>query len=117
MNAGDTEVTVRTLVVRAHRIARYQIDYSMEKKADGWKCYDVIVGGVSLVTNYRDEFNDQVQARRRGRPHQDARRSQQVASPRNERRRAARDRSTGAASGGSGAAESIDEAASVRVVR
>ena len=32
----------------------------MEKKADGWKCYDVIVGGVSLVTNYRDEFNDQV---------------------------------------------------------
>ena len=39
-----------------------QIDYSMEKKADGWKAYDVIVGGVSLVTNYRDEFNEQIQA-------------------------------------------------------
>ena len=59
MNAGDTEVTVRTLVVRPSG-APVQIDYSMEKKADGWKCYDVIVGGVSLVTNYRDEFNDQV---------------------------------------------------------
>ena len=59
MNAGDTEVTVRTLVQRASG-APVQIDYSLEKKADGWKCYDVIVGGVSLVTNYRDEFNDQV---------------------------------------------------------
>jgi phospholipid transport system substrate-binding protein len=39
-----------------------QIDYSMEKKADGWKAYDVIVAGVSLVTNYRDEFNEQVKA-------------------------------------------------------
>jgi phospholipid transport system substrate-binding protein len=59
MNAGDTDVTVRTLVRRAAG-APVQIDYSMEKKADGWKCYDVIVGGVSLVTNYRDEFNDQI---------------------------------------------------------
>ena len=59
MNAGDTEVTVRTVVQRASG-GPIQIDYSMEKKADGWKCYDVIVAGVSLVTNYRDEFNDQV---------------------------------------------------------
>ena len=61
MNAGDTEVTVRTLVLRPSG-APVQIDYSLEKKADGWKCYDVIVGGVSLVTNYRDEFNDQIKA-------------------------------------------------------
>jgi phospholipid transport system substrate-binding protein len=24
--------------------------------------YDVIVGGVSLVTNYRDEFNEQIKS-------------------------------------------------------
>ena len=36
------------------------IDYSMEKTPAGWKVYDVIVGGVSLVTNYRDEFTQQV---------------------------------------------------------
>ena len=59
MNAGDTEVTVRTLVQRASG-APIQIDYGMEKKADNWKCYDVIVAGVSLVTNYRDEFNEQI---------------------------------------------------------
>jgi phospholipid transport system substrate-binding protein len=59
--AGETEVTVRTAVVRASG-APVQIDYSLEKKADGWKCYDVVVGGVSLVTNYRDEFNEQIKS-------------------------------------------------------
>ena len=39
-----------------------QIDYSMEKTPEGWKAYDVIVAGVSLVTNYRDEFNDTVKS-------------------------------------------------------
>lgn len=56
----DTEVTVRTEVIRVGR-PPIQIDYSMEKKPDGWKVYDVIVGGVSLVTNYREEFNFQIQ--------------------------------------------------------
>jgi phospholipid transport system substrate-binding protein len=57
-NASD--VTVRTEVVRPGQ-APVQIDYSMEKTSSGWKAYDVIVGGVSLVTNYRDEFTQQVQ--------------------------------------------------------
>ena len=60
MSPADTDVTVRTVVVRATG-SPIPIDYSMTKTPDGWKCYDVIVGGVSLVTNYRDEFNDQVQ--------------------------------------------------------
>jgi len=60
MNPADTDVTVRTVVVRATG-SPIPIDYSMTKTPEGWKCYDVIVGGVSLVTNYRDEFNDQVQ--------------------------------------------------------
>jgi phospholipid transport system substrate-binding protein len=61
MNPGDTEVTVRTEVKRQGQ-APVQIDYSMEKAADGWKAFDVIVAGVSLVTNYRDEFNDTVKS-------------------------------------------------------
>jgi phospholipid transport system substrate-binding protein len=60
-NAGDTEVVVRTEVTRPGQ-APVQIDYSMEKTPDGWKAYDVIVAGVSLVTNYRDEFNDAVKS-------------------------------------------------------
>lgn len=61
VNPGDTEVTVRTEVRRSGQAA-VQIDYSMEKMPDGWKAYDVIVAGVSLVTNYRDEFNDTVRS-------------------------------------------------------
>ena len=59
MNAGDTEVTVRTAVMRANG-PPIQIDYSLMKSADTWKSYDVIIGGVSLVTNYRDEFSEQI---------------------------------------------------------
>ena len=57
MNPGDTDVIVRTEVRRPGQ-APVQIDYSMEKTPDGWKAYDIIVAGVSLVTNYRDEFSD-----------------------------------------------------------
>ena len=60
-NPADTEVIVRTTVQKPGG-SPVQIDYSMEKKADGWKAYDVIVGGVSLVTNFRDEFNAQIQS-------------------------------------------------------
>ena len=59
MNSGDSDVMVRTAVLRPGG-APIQIDYSMEKVADAWKCYDIVVGGVSLVTNYRDEFSEQV---------------------------------------------------------
>jgi phospholipid transport system substrate-binding protein len=58
-DANATELTVRTEVVRSGQ-APVQIDYAMEKTPSGWKVYDVIVGGVSLVTNYRDEFNEQI---------------------------------------------------------
>jgi phospholipid transport system substrate-binding protein len=58
-DAAATDVTVKSEVIRTGQ-APVQIDYSMSKGADGWKAYDVIVGGVSLVTNYRDEFNEQV---------------------------------------------------------
>jgi phospholipid transport system substrate-binding protein len=56
-----TDVIVRTEVVRPGQQS-VQIDYGMEKFGDGWKAYDVIVGGVSLVTNYRDEFNEQIRS-------------------------------------------------------
>jgi len=58
-NAND--VIVRTEVIRQGQ-PPVQIDYGMEKKDGAWKAYDVVVGGVSLVTNYRDEFSEQVRA-------------------------------------------------------
>jgi len=59
--AGATDVTVRTEVVRPGQTP-VQIDYGMAKEDSSWKVYDVIVGGVSLVTNYRDEFNAQIKS-------------------------------------------------------
>lgn len=34
--------------------------YSMEKTLQGWKIYDVVVGGISLVTSYRSSFNNEI---------------------------------------------------------
>jgi phospholipid transport system substrate-binding protein len=55
------EVVVKTQVTQPGSES-IPIDYKMEKTPDGWKAYDVSVGGVSLVTNYRDEFSTAVQA-------------------------------------------------------
>jgi len=57
--AADADVTVRTQVIQpgTEPIA---IDYSMEQTPTGWKVYDVVVGGVSLVTNYRETFNAEI---------------------------------------------------------
>jgi phospholipid transport system substrate-binding protein len=32
----------------------------MAKGAAGWKVYDVVIDGVSLVTTYRGSFSDQI---------------------------------------------------------
>ena len=53
----DVIVNVRVMQQGAQPVA---IDYAMEKTAAGWKVYDVMVGGVSLVANYRTEFGNVV---------------------------------------------------------
>jgi phospholipid transport system substrate-binding protein len=57
--AADTDVMVRSEVKQPGG-EPVSIDYSMEKTSDGWKVYDVAVGGVSLVTTYRDTFTNEV---------------------------------------------------------
>lgn len=59
MQPGDTEVTVRT-VVNQPGGQPIPIDYSLQKGADGWKVYDVIVDNISLVTNYRGSFSNEI---------------------------------------------------------
>ena len=55
----DTDVSVQVRVMQSGA-QPISIDYSMERTAAGWKVYDVVVGGVSLVANYRTEFGNQV---------------------------------------------------------
>ncbi|HKI63281.1 MAG TPA: ABC transporter substrate-binding protein [Burkholderiales bacterium] len=52
---SDTDVLVQVRIVQSGT-QPVSIDYGMEKTASGWKAYDVTVGGVSLVANYRTEF-------------------------------------------------------------
>ena len=61
MQSGDTEVVVKTEVVQPGG-RPIQLDYSVEKQNEGWKVFDVVVAGVSLVTNYRETINQEVRA-------------------------------------------------------
>jgi len=55
MKPADTDVTVQVRVLQSGA-QPLNIEYDMEKTVRGWKCYDVRVGGISLVVNYRTEF-------------------------------------------------------------
>lgn len=56
---ADKEATVRMQVIQQGG-PPIPIDYSMEKTDAGWKVFDVVIDGVSLVTTYRSSFNDQI---------------------------------------------------------
>ena len=60
LGAGEKEATVRTQVIQQGG-PPIPIDYAMELAADGWKVYDVVIDGASLVTTYRGTFNEQIQ--------------------------------------------------------
>ncbi len=60
--AADTDVIVRSEVVQP-RGEPIQLDYRLEKAADGWKIYDVNVLGVWLVETYRNQFGQEISAR------------------------------------------------------
>jgi phospholipid transport system substrate-binding protein len=57
---SDTDVVVKSLVKQpaGQPVA---VDYAMEKLPGGWKVYDVKIEGISLVENYRNTFNSQIQ--------------------------------------------------------
>ena len=60
MQPGDTDVLVRTEIRQPGQQA-VQLDYGVEKQDNGaWKVYDVVVAGISLVTNYRETFAQEV---------------------------------------------------------
>ncbi|GHU03298.1 hypothetical protein FACS1894158_01410 [Betaproteobacteria bacterium] len=61
MPDGDGDVVVRTEILQAGG-KPVQLDYSLRKGPDGWKVFDMVVAGVSLVTNYRDTFTQEVRA-------------------------------------------------------
>jgi phospholipid transport system substrate-binding protein len=59
LQGSETDLVVKTEIVQPGSKS-VQLDYAVVKQSDGWKVYDVIVAGVSLVTNYRDTFKQEV---------------------------------------------------------
>jgi phospholipid transport system substrate-binding protein len=59
MADGASTASVKTAILQpgGQPIA---VDYSLEKKADTWKVYDIVIEGVSLVTNYRGQFAQEI---------------------------------------------------------
>jgi phospholipid transport system substrate-binding protein len=55
MAPNATEVTVRNQYLRQGR-PPVPVEYSMKKTPEGWKIYDIVIEGVSLVLTYRAEF-------------------------------------------------------------
>jgi phospholipid transport system substrate-binding protein len=55
----DTAIVQSKLLTKAG--SEVPIDYRMLKKGERWLVYDVVIEGVSLVANYRTQFNKIIQ--------------------------------------------------------
>ncbi|MEQ1812961.1 MAG: ABC transporter substrate-binding protein, partial [Candidatus Nitrotoga sp.] len=57
--SGATEVTVRT-IIRVPDGQSIPVNYDLKKTENGWKAYDLLIEGVSMVTTYRSAFADEI---------------------------------------------------------
>jgi phospholipid transport system substrate-binding protein len=57
--ADDKQVTVKTQILQPGG-QPIGVDYTLEQMGDVWKVYDITIEGVSLVTNYRGQFSNEV---------------------------------------------------------
>ena len=56
---SDEEVLVKTEILKSGA-PPLPIDYMLEKDGDSWKVFDIIIEGVSLVTNFRGQFGNEI---------------------------------------------------------
>jgi phospholipid transport system substrate-binding protein len=57
--ADPSQVVVKTLILQPGG-QPLGVDYSLELVGDTWKVYDIVIEGVSLVTNYRGQFGTEI---------------------------------------------------------
>ncbi len=62
MEAEATKVIVKTEVLQPG-LKPVAVDYRMLQTDGDWKAYDILIEGVSLVTNYRTTFSTEVQTK------------------------------------------------------
>ena len=56
-NAKNVTVKTQILQTGGQPVA---VDYSLVKNPEGWKVYDIVIESVSLVTNYRSQFSNEI---------------------------------------------------------
>lgn len=57
--SDDKQVTVKTQIIQPGG-QPIGVDYTLEQMGDVWKVYDITIEGVSLVTNYRGQFSNEI---------------------------------------------------------
>lgn len=62
MEPNTTKVVVKTEILQPG-IQPVGVDYRMLLVKGDWKVYDIMIEGVSLVTNYRTTFNNEVKSK------------------------------------------------------
>ncbi len=62
MEPGASKVVVKTEVLQSG-LQPVSVNYRMFQKNGKWKAYDIMIEGVSLVTNYRSTFSNEVKTK------------------------------------------------------
>lgn len=60
--SDDKYATVYSEFVAGGGKANVPVEYSLRNTDEGWKVYDLVIEGLSLVKNYRTSFKDEIQA-------------------------------------------------------
>ncbi len=58
--AGDKKATVRA-TIQLQNSKTVDVQYMLYHSKDGWKIYDIRVGGISMAITYRTSFNEEIQ--------------------------------------------------------
>ena len=59
MTAEAKTASVKTKIIQSGG-QPIQVDYALAQEDNAWKVYDIVIEGVSLVTNYRGQFSQEV---------------------------------------------------------
>lgn len=59
MTEGAKTASVKTKIIQPGG-QPIQVDYALAQEDNTWKVYDIVIEGVSLVTNYRGQFSQEV---------------------------------------------------------
>ena len=62
MESGATKILVKTEVTQPSK-QNVEVSYRMLLSKGNWKVYDIMIDGVSLVTNYRSTFSEQIKTK------------------------------------------------------